>query len=308
MWHDYGISSMPLRNPYRSREKVDQKGPGRIANPSNLAMYEALKSKFATLPIYCPEPMEVAEKLRALAHWDYSWELREGGLEITLDLTNLTRPGIAENIGGMGIRIENSTGRIQSVTINGQPHDAFSERVVILPNLKPEKNRVRVTLSAAGAALPHLTYVSKRMPFVRRAGKGMEFQLLTKSKARFALEVPSAGIVLHADWQEYNRQGDGQLSGYVTSDRTLRFQPLSSPGFALTSATVPIGELISHADSLTLKLEKGSQPERQMAFTSARQPGEFQLNGQTLAPVVSGAEYRLTLPEYQAPATLVVRW
>jgi hypothetical protein len=308
MWHDYGISSMPLRNPYRSQEEAEKKGPGRIANPSNLAMYEALKSKFSTLPIYCPEPMEAVEKLRTMAFWDYSWDSTETGLEITLDLSKINRPGILENIGGMGLRIENSAGRLQSVLINGQPHDAFSDQVIILPNLPPGKTRIRAALSPVASSNPHVTYVSKRLPFVRRSGNGLEFQLQAKSKARFALVSATAGVVLHADGQEYNRRGDGQLSGFVTSGRTLRFQPLSTPGLALTYATVPIAECVSSPGSLSLKLETGSQSERQIHFALKQKPLEARLNGVLLVPVFSSGECRLNLPLYQAPATLVVRW
>jgi hypothetical protein len=306
MWHDYGISSMPLRRPKNTQEQPDK--PFRIGNSSNIAMYEALKSKFATYPIYCPEPYEVVEKLRAMASWDYSWAQNDQGLEITLDLSGLPRPSTADFVGGMGLRIENTADLIQSVFVNGQPHDAFSNQVVILPNLKPAKNQIRVTLSASGTTEPHLTNVSSRMPFVHRTGKRMEFQLLTKSKARFALQLPAPGLVLHADWQEYNRKGDGQLAGYVNSDRTVELVPLTEPGFALATATIPINKVKSQADAVILSLGKGSQPERELVFTSDRKVKEVRFNGQPLQSTISGSKYRLSLPEYRVPASLEIHW
>lgn len=306
MWHDYGISSMPLRRPKNQAEQSDK--PFRIGNSSNIALYEALKSKFATYPIYCPDPYEVTEKLRAMAGWNYSWAQNEGGLEITLDLSGLPRPSTAEFVGGMGIRIENNTSRIQSVLVNGQPHDAFSDQVIILPNLKTEKNDIKVSLSNQGAPTAHLAYVSSRMPFIRRSGNGVEFRLLTKSKARFALQLPAPGLVLHADWQEYNRKGDGKISGYVTSDRTLRYVPLTHPGFAVSIATIPISGLNEQANHLTMTLNGGNQAERRLVFSSTRKPKKVLFNDQLIASELAGAECRLVLPEYQGSALLVVRW
>jgi hypothetical protein len=306
MWHDYGISSMPLRRSKNEPAQPDK--PFRIANSSNIALYEALKSKFATYPIYCPEPYEVAEKLRAMAGWDYSWEQGDKSLDITFDLSGLPRPGTTDFVGGMGIRIENTAHLIQSVFINGKPHDAFSDRVVILPNFQPAKNRIRVTLSSSGTTAPHLTYVSSRMPFVHRMGNGMKFRLLTKSKARFTLQLPASGLVLHTDWQEYNRKGDGRLTGYVTSDRTVEYVPLAEPGLALTAATLPINTVKSRANTLILSLGNGGQAERELVFTSERKAMEARFNGQPLRPEISGSRYRVVLPEYQAPASLEIHW
>src|SRR6185369_7364490 len=88
MWHDYSISSMPLRHD-REEQQPALATPPRIANTSNIALYEALKSKFATHPIYTPEPLEVVEKLRAMAGWKYSWKEEGDGLQVVLDLSDL---------------------------------------------------------------------------------------------------------------------------------------------------------------------------------------------------------------------------
>jgi hypothetical protein len=146
------------------------------------------------------------------------------------------------------------------------------------------------------------------MPFVRRTGKGIEFRLLTKSKARFSLRSSSPGVVLHADWQEYNRKGDGQLTGFVNSDRTLQYIPLTQSGVALTSATVPFSEAKAEAGLLKLILEKGGLSERKLVFTSVQPLKGIRLEGRFLPGEVSGLSCQLTLPEYQAPATLEIRW
>ena len=93
MWHDYSISSSPVN------EGKDK----RITNENNFPFYEAMKTKFATLPIYCPEPQELAQKLRAMAQWNYSWKASDDNIEMTLDLSSLRRNDTAEFLGGMGI-------------------------------------------------------------------------------------------------------------------------------------------------------------------------------------------------------------
>lgn len=307
MWHDYSISSMPLRHNTSGQTAVTVTRPPRIANTSNIAMYEALKSKFATNLIYAPEPMEIVEKLRAMAGWKYSWTQQGNALDVVLDLSD-TRSTTAEFIGGMGMRIENTADRIESVTINGKPHDAFSDRVIILPNLKAGKNRLKVTLSNPGANMPRVVYVSTRMPFVRRVANGLDFRLLTRSKGRFAINSLAAGVVLNADWQEFNLRGDHVLTGFVTSDRTLRYVSFKDSGISLNWATVPVRGVDEGTNFLRLVIDRGNSPQRQLKFSSSRPMRQFRFNGQLVEAEVSGSEYLISLPDTQAPASLAISW
>jgi hypothetical protein len=308
MWHDYSISSMPLRHDKDEQQPGGVAKPPRIANASNIAMYEALKSKFATYPIYTPEPLEVVEKLRAMAGWKYSWTEKADGLQMALDLSDLPRATTAGFVGGMGIRIENTTSFIDSVTIDGQPHDAFSGRLVILPNLTAGKHHLNVSLSAHGAHTPRVVYVSSRMPFVRRTSDGIEFQLLTRSKARFTIDSPSPGLVLHADSQEFNLRGDHALTGFVTSDRTLQYVSFKHPGFSLTSANAPLREVNEAANSLTLVLDKGSSSQSYVRFSSAHPPKQVRFNGRRIEAEALESEYLITLPQYEQRASLEILW
>jgi hypothetical protein len=308
MWHDYSISSMPL---HRGSDGMGTEGadkPSRIANTSNIAMYQALRSKFATNRIYAPLPMEVVEKLRALAGWNYSWTMQGHLLGVTLDLSELARSTTAEFVGGMGLRIENTNAQIESVRINGAQHDAFSDSVVILPNLKRGKNSIEITLARHGSETPRLLYVSTRMPYVHRTSNGFEFQLLTRSKGRFAIAALGPGVVLHADSQEFDLRGDRELEGYVTSDRKLQYVPLKRSRVVLHSASVPSGALTEGASSLNLKLEKGTAPHRVLVISSARPLKQIDLGGKPIQPKKSGSKYVLELPDYDAPAQLVMRW
>ena len=309
MWHDYSISSMPLRHASQDGQTGGGVQPGRIANTSNVAMYEALRSKFGTYRIYTPQPIEVVEKLRALAGWRYSWMRRGNSLEMVLDLSDLPRNTTAAFVGGMGIRIENTASRIQSVFINGQAHDAFSDRMIVLPNLTAGRNELKLVLSEAGAGFPHITYVSARMPSVRRTANGMEFQLLTKSKGSFAIHSPGSGIVLHADSQAFNLRGDHVLTGVVNSDRTLEYVALQQNNFSSFSTTVPVRAAKEGSDTLTLLLDKPGAEKPQVAFSAARSPKRIRFSGQAIHAVASGSEYLLALPEYKKePASLEILW
>jgi hypothetical protein len=208
----------------------------------------------------------------------------------------------------MGVRIENTNARIASVRVNGVPHDAFSDRVVILPNLKPGNNSIQVTLAEHGTETPRLVYVSTRMPYVHRTSNGFEFQLLTRSKGRFAIAAPGPGVVLHADSQEFDLRGDKELEGYITSDRKLQYFPLKRGGVVLLSASIPLGSVAEGASSLTLDLEKGTAPHRELVISSARPLKQIELSGKPIQPKRSGSKYLLELPDYAAPAQLVMHW
>ena len=90
MWHHYGISSVPVAQ-------------------RKLSMHEALRAKFGTLRIYCPEPDDLANKVLAMAQWDYSWRVTGPQVEISRDLSGLRLDETPKFVGGMGIRIDNTT-------------------------------------------------------------------------------------------------------------------------------------------------------------------------------------------------------
>jgi hypothetical protein len=307
MWHDYSISSMPLRHGSDGMGTEGIGKPPRIANTSNIAMYQALRSKFATNRIYAPVPTEVVEKLRALAGWNYSWTRQGHLLEVTLDLSGLARSTTAEFVGGIGLRIENTNAQIESVRINGVQHDAFSDSVVILPNLKRGNNSIEITLGQR-TETPRLVYVSTRMPYVHRTSNGFEFQLLTHSKGRFVVAALGPGVVLHSDLQEFDLRGDKELEGYVTSDRKLQYVPMKRSGIVLHSASVPLGAVREAASFLTLELEKGTLPHARLVISSARKLKRIELGGKQIQSKRSGTKYVIELPDHDAPAQLVMHW
>lgn len=294
MWHDYSITSQP------------QYGKDRIMNKNNIAFYDAMRAKFATSDIYAPRPEDLGNKLRAMAQWDYQWKAEPDKIDMTLDLSPVLLDTVAGFTGGMGLRIENSSKFIQSVKINGQPHPAFKEQTVILPNLKKGKNSIEIELGAAPSQEPRLTWISKPMPEIRQSGKTISLQVLTKSKGRFKFKAADGFALLNADWQEWNRRGDNILEGYVTSDRTVRLEKLNNAKFSLKRATLKVTAAEADKSAVRLILENSLNPERIIWFNYPSKPQSVQVDGKEISYSAQGSSYMITIPEFQNKSELVI--
>jgi hypothetical protein len=296
MWHDYSISSAPVN------EGKDK----RITNENNFPFYEAMKTKFATLPIYCPEPQELAQKLRAMAQWNYSWKASDDTIEMTLDLSSLRRNDTAESLGGMGIRVENTRKFIRSVLIDGRVHPAFDDRLLILPNLSPgKKHSITIKLGAQPTTAPHLTYVSKRMTEVTPTPAGLLFNVKAKSKARFAVAVAEPAVVLNADWQEWD-DSNGHIKGFVRSDRRIELVKVSTSGFHLTRANLPILTVNEKPGSLALRLAAPGPEPPQVSLGSDQQLRRATLGGRDLKTRNIDRTYELELPPFTKESELIL--
>ena len=295
MWHDYSISSAPVN------EGKDK----RITNENNFPFYEAMKTKFATFPIYCPEPQELAQKLRAMAQWNYSWKASDDAIEMTLDLSSLRRNDTAESLGGMGVRVENTRKFIQSVLIDGRVHPAFDDRLVILPNLAPgKKHSITIKLGAEPTRATHLTYVSKLVSEVTPTAAGLAFTIKAKSKARFAVAVPEPAIALNTDWQEWDGS-DGHIKGFVHSDRRIELAKVSIPGLYLLRANLPILAVNEKPGTLAFRLAAPPSLEApQVSLRSDRQLRRATLGDQDLKITNIGRTYELEIPAFTKESEL----
>ena len=307
MWHDYSMSSMPVGGRRRSAGTPGAVvKPDRIKNTYNLPFYEALRSKFSTYSIYCPEPADLRHKLLAMAQWDYSWKSDGKTIEMNLDSAGLRLADTVHYTGGMGIRLENTTDKIQSVSINGQPHFAFDDHLVILPNLNKGVNRIVITLGPNGSQSAHLVYVSKRMPSIREQGDSLEVNIVAKTKARFAFYLNEPGVLLDADWQEWNRKGDHRLDGYVTSDRSLVLKRAKRTGFSIASSTVRISDFKEGPSAVTLLLENSGGNGAVLRFRSQRLAKEAWLGEKSLNLARHASESEVTLPAFDGRAELKI--
>ena len=300
MWHDYGVTSTPLEP-----DMFDWWGLWPQDWPDDQRpLYDALAAKFATEAIYCPDAVDLGQKLRAMAQWSYSWNATGDRIHMTLDLSQADSAALEQYAGGMGIRVENYGGRIQSVVINGNEHPAFSDNVVILPNLNPATNEIEIRLGREPVRSSHLTYVSKRMPTVRVADGEIEVSILTRSKARFAFYAEKPSVLLNADWQEWNRLDDLMLHGYVTSDRQVVLREYEEDGFRIVRSTLPIIGFSQGAGVVRIELDEAEGHERALSFRSSRAPKRAAWQNGELPIRQSGQTYRIELPEFRLPGTL----
>ena len=296
MWHDYSIIS-------QSQRKKD-----RIVNENNLPMYDAIKSKFYTTDIYCPTPIELQNKLVTMAQGDYSWESNGNELVLNLDLSKVRLKSVLGYTGGMGIRINHTGMIIQSVTINGQEHDAYSENVVILPNLDEPTAEIKIILGIEHPKKAHLQYVSKRMPAIGKNGSDLMVTLLTKSKGRFGFYAPSGYVVLNADWFEWNRKGNNRLNGYVTSDRTVTLKKLKLEGLTIRYSELLISDIKENGSEIIFTLPQAeAQQNKILRFSSVNQVRSVQLNNQVNEPQKDGDQYILNLDLVKGDNKLVIR-
>ena len=296
MWHDYSISSAPV---HEGKDK-------RITNQNNFPFYEAMKTKFGTLPIYCPEPQELAQKLRAMAQWNYSWKASDNSIEMTLDLSSLRRNDTAESLGGMGIRVENTRQFIHSVLIDGRVHPAFDDHLLILPNLTPgKKHSITIKLGAQPTTAPHLTYLSKQMTEAAPTPTGLAFYVKAKSKARFSIAVAQPAIVLNADWQEWD-DSNGHIKGFVRSDRRIELVQVQTSGFHLTRASAPILAVKENPETTALRLAAPSPEPALIGLRSDQQLRRATLAGQDLKITNIGRTYEVELPPYTKESDLIL--
>jgi hypothetical protein len=294
MWHDYSITSQP------------QYGKSRIMNKNNLAMYDAIKTKFATCDIYCPTPLELTNKLRAMAQWDYSWESAGDRVRITFDLSSVRVDTIAHFIAGMGLNLDNTNQYIQKVTINNKDHFGFKDRMVILPDLKKGKNTIEVLLGAEKNREPHLTYISKHFSNLEKTGDDLSVTLSTKSKARLHFYAEGDYILLKADAQENNRNGDHLLKGAVNSDRKVTLRKLKKEGFILSHCFIPLSDYREKGSTHILILQPADSTERYILFDSDKNPRTATCNGNNVEIKKTENRYRIDLPEYKDQAELVI--
>jgi len=302
MWHDYTINSRYDR-PFFDFDRIFK---NRIVNDDNLPMFEAMKKKFSSHPIYFPDATDLANKLMAMAQWNYSWSSKKNQLDFTIDLSQVESKNIHEFIGGMGIRVENTKDVIQKVFINRKPHYAFREQVVILPNLALKENLITVILGPDRPKETHLSFISKRMPLIEKTIHGLETTVLTKSKAKFSFEIQADSILLNADWQQLRLKRDAVLDGYVTTDRRLILQEMRNEKIMVSKATVPIIRIEKVANSLTFILGKKDQLEESIWFRSLRKPRNVTLNGIPLIYTKDLKDYKVTLPDFREGAKIKI--
>ncbi len=239
MWHDYGIASSGEDQARLHFRWADLFKPARKKSASNLPLFDAMRAMFRALPIYCPEPLEAADKLRIMQRAEYSWTAGEHAMEMTLDLTGFDEETV-RSMAGMGIRIDRTSAPIESVAIDGRPHAAFripgdggDDNVVIVPALSAGKHVIEVTFGDHPGR-PRLTHVSKPLLSIEQNLHGGELQFSIDSESLVRLDLEADGswpYLVGADgFRTRGRPGACALSGTKLGGGTFTLRTIP-PGF-----------------------------------------------------------------------------
>ena len=70
MWHDYALSS-------RYKTSILGLFERHIMYDNNRPLYDALRTKFSSYPIYFPDADDLCNKMTAMAQWSYGWKFLE---------------------------------------------------------------------------------------------------------------------------------------------------------------------------------------------------------------------------------------
>jgi len=282
MWHDYALS--------------DQSPPLHFPGPTR-PLFDANRDHFATRRIYAPSVRELVAKMHHVQGANLSSRWLNGALEVTIAYQTPPSGGVYQ--AGMGLRVHRPPGTISSVTINGQPHHAFTADTVILPAFAgPQEIVVRF----GGSSATRLVHISKRFDQITLENEQLEVRLSERGlDTRFCVAGVASTVLLGADG--FVRTDETELCGYLlygsttsmvaareldTGSLGLRFnaadRPLTAVGFDGAVATIEVGP----GDAGELRLASAVAP---ALVTVAGNAIEIEItNGAFVVPLPMAAE------------------
>jgi len=263
MWHDYGMSEILYAGP-RFVSRVIDEGT-RIINDDNWELYEGVRNFWATHDIYCPEPEELAAKMKFLSNSAYQWRYEDGALvtDIRFDAENFKK--YAKYIGGMAVGVNNTDLPIRRVEIDGKPHAAFSDTKVILPC--PEKETMTVKIYFDGTSAPRLEYISKVLKSIDTTKEGLVAEVVDHSVARLKFRLTEPSVVLGAS--SYTVSHDGNtVECRMEGSGTVKVAGLSAP-VRIQSSTLPIVKFQPSGKGVKLTLKSNGKRRNQVVYYDA---------------------------------------
>lgn len=296
MWHDYSITSQL------------QYGEGRIINANNIAMYDAIKTKFMNSKIYCPEPEDLQYKLCIMAQSNYDWSVEGNEINLKLDLRSVGLDSAFLFTGGMGIRINNSFKKINKVFIDGKEHFAFSSELVILPNLSGMTTDIKIILADNENIEPHLTYISKRMSLIDKNEDGLQLTTLTKSKAKFSFRAPEGYLLINADGFNYSLNNPNEINGYVNSERSITLKKIKLNDFSVIKSTVRIQDYSENENEITLKiLSPFPSDSAQIQFKSTKEIKQILLDNTEVNVNGDSNKYSIEIIPFEGEKEIIIK-
>ncbi|NNE07031.1 MAG: hypothetical protein HKN20_00585 [Gemmatimonadetes bacterium] len=305
MWHDYGIASSGYDQSRPRFRWADLFKPARKKSASNRPLFDMLRGEFAEASIYCPEPLEAAEKLRIMQGADYMWSREGSALVFTIDLTGSDEFALA-CAGGLGLRIDRAQLPIRSVTINGNDHPAFTDDVVILPALEAGMTRVTVRFGADNGR-SRLLYLSKRPHRIRAVHDGSQDELNASFEAegvaRFTVRPAGPNPCVRGvdEFRVRMRDGERIVDGRNRGGGSMIVEA-SPPHFPQwDSAEGAVESLETAGDGFRIELDARHLPEVTLRFRTEETVTFARMHGGTEERIRSRAEGTLQVLTIPAP-------
>jgi hypothetical protein len=242
-----------------------------------------------------------------MAQSDYSWSVDGNQLNFKFDISNLSLDSANLYTGGMGIRINNSSKKIDKVFINNIEHFAFNDNLVILPNIPGPIADLKITLADESNNDPHLTYVSKPLTKLEKNEDGLILNVLTKSKAKFSFNAPEGYLLLNADGFNYSSLNPNEIYGYANTDRSVRLKKIKSNKFSLLSSTINISDISEKENEFTLKLKSAAADSYQMNFNASQGISQILFDNTEVALQSIGNKYSIVLGPFDGEKDLTIK-
>jgi hypothetical protein len=163
-----------------------------------------------------------------------------------------------------------------------------------------------VRLGTTPASTARLTYVSKLMTEANPTPSGLTFQVKAKTKARFAVTAAGPAIALQADAQEFD-ENDGQIKGFVRSDRRIEIAGVKIPGFHISRANVRVLAVKEENNVVKLRVAATTQP-GQIQLRAERPLAKATFGNQNIPARATGHDYELELPSSAQEIELILHF
>ena len=262
MWHDYGMSNILYAGP-RFISRLPE--GTRIFNDDNGELYETTRNFWATHEIYCPEPEELAAKMKFLSNAAYDWRWENGALvmDIRFDEENFGK--YAKYVGGMAVAVNNTDMPVRRVEIDGKPHFAFSDGKVILPC--PENARMTVKVFFDGAPASRLEYTSKVLKSIASTQEGLAVEVTDRSVARLRFRLTEPAVVLGASSYTVDYGGNTQECRMEGTGK-VTVAPNATP-VRILSSTLPITKFQSAGKGAKVTVKSNGKRHNRLVYVDA---------------------------------------
>ena len=262
MWHDYGMSNILYAGP-RFISRLPE--GTRIFNENNWELYEATRNFWATHDIYCPEPAELAAKMKFLSNAAYTWRWEDGALVMDLRFDAANFEKYAPYVGGMAVGINNTERPIRRVEIDGKPHAAFSDSKVILPC--PANAAMTVKVFFDGAPAPRLEYTSKVLKSIASTQEGLVADVADRSVARLRFRLTEPSVVLGASSYAV-AYGGNTVDCRMEGPGQVTVVPNPTP-VRILSSTLPVTKFVPSGKGAKVTLKANGKTHNKLIYIDA---------------------------------------